>query len=246
MTDNNDSKYCRQITLDLIGEKGQKELLKKKVAIIGAGAHGSGAAMMLVRLGVGKIIMFDKDKIRADNLHRQILYDEKDVGKNKIDIAVKKLYAINSDVEIIGVNEFLDESNIKKLKSYDLIIDCTDEIPVRMLINKFSLKNNIPWIYTGAIRTYGRIYVNVPEDNDKLNRGCFRCFTKTEETIEKCRTAGVLNTITFAIPSMAVTQGVKVMLKKDYEKSLLIFDIWDNSISKIKIKKDKKCPHCSK
>ena len=231
-------RYSRNIALENIGKEGQEILNKKTVAIVGLGAIGSVSSELLARNGIN-LILIDNDKIDLTNLQRQLLFTEKDVGKFKVNIAEKNLKKINSDIEIKTFNERLTKDNIHILNS-DIILDCTDNFKTRFLINKYFLQTKIPWIHTAALKTRAVLY-NFVYNKEKP---CFNCIYKNNSEFETCENTGVLNTITGLIATLQATQALKMLLKYKYEDSLLIVDIWNNIITKIRVKKDKNCETC--
>ena len=238
-------RYIRQEIFSEIGKKGQSKLRKSSAAIVGLGALGSVSAELLARAGIGKLILIDRDIVELSNLQRQSLYDENDVRKPKAMAAKEKLNKINSDVEVDIFIDDLNYSNISKLiniKNVDLILDCTDNLETRFLINDFSAKNKIPFIYSSALGSKGYVFDIVPGKNNP----CLRCFLKDAAQLDTCETSGVLNTITHLIPSIQVNEAIKILLNKDYEKNLLFFDVWKNELMKIKVNKNKNCECCVK
>ena len=238
-------RYIRQEIFAEIGKKGQQELGKSAVAVIGLGALGSAAAELLARAGIGKLILIDRDIIELSNLQRQSLYDESDIGKPKALAAKEKLNNINSEVNVDILADDLNHDNIMKavdVKAIDLILDCTDNLETRFLINDFSVKNRIPFIYSSAVGSKGYVFDAVPGNNNP----CLRCFLKEAAQLDTCETTGVLNTITHLIPSIQVSEAIKLLLNKEYEKSLLFFDLWKNELMKIKVNKNKNCECCAK
>jgi len=235
-------RYIRQQIFREIGKSGQKKLGKSTVAIVGLGALGSVSAELLARAGIGKLILIDRDVVELSNLQRQALYDEDDVGKPKAMAAKEKLSKINSDVEIDLFIDDLNSENIGKIfKNINLILDCTDNLETRFLINDFSVKNNIPFIYSSAVGSKGYVFDIVPNKT-----ACLRCFLKEANNLESCETFGVLNSITHLIPSIQTNEAIKILLGKHFEINLVYFDIWNNELSKIKISKNKNCVCCAK
>ena len=151
-------KYSRQIILKNIGIVGQNKILKSKVLIVGMGGLGCPVAEFLTRSGIGSIGIIDHDLVSLSNVHRQTLYDEKDLGKFKVKIA-KKLNNINSKTKIDTYNFKLDRKKfIKIVKNYDYIVDGTDNFETKFLINDLSLKYK-KFLVTGAISKFdGHIF----------------------------------------------------------------------------------------
>ncbi len=230
--------YSRQEKV--IGKESQDKLRKSTVAIIGLGALGSCSAELLVRGGVGKLIIFDRDYVELSNLQRQHLFVKKDIGKPKAEVVSEKLEMITTDCKIVSHFDNLDHTNIKLLKKADLILDCTDNLHTRFLINEFSIDNKIPWIYGAVIRGNGYVYNSVP------NGPCFRCFVAETVGLDTCETAGVLGTASTFISAVQSNEALKILLGRKYEKELLHFNLLNNDFDKIKVRKNKKCPACKK
>jgi len=236
-SEKNYSRYSRQILLNEIGIEGQNLLQAKKVSIVGIGALGTVAAELLSRAGVGNLILIDRDVVEKSNLQRQTLFDEKNLGKNKVLAAEKRINEINSEIKIESHSIHLNSENIGILQTADLILDCTDNLQTRFLINDYCKKEQKPWIYAAAIKTSGYVMPIFP------NGPCLQCFL-AESSQETCDTVGVLNTITVSIASLQVTLALKVLLGKEVEPTLYHFDIWNQNFQKLKIKKSKNCLTC--
>ena len=239
-------RYIRQEIFKEIGKKGQQEIRKSTVAIVGLGAIGSVSAELLARAGIGKLVLIDRDILELSNLQRQTLFDEKDTGKPKALQAKEHLKKINSYVEIEFFIDDLNFDNIEKIFPFkkffpELILDCTDNLETRFLINDFSVKNNVPFVYSSAVGSKGYVF-NVMSNKTP----CLRCFLKEAAQLDTCETLGVLNTITNLISSLQVNEALKILLNKDYEKDLIFFDVWKNELLKIKVNKNKNCICCSK
>ena len=152
-------KYSRQIIIKSIGILGQKKILNSKVLIVGMGGLGCPIAEFLTRSGIGSLGIVDHDLISLSNIHRQTLYDEKDLGKLKVKVAKKKLANINSKTKIDIYNFKLDKKKFTKIiKKYDYIVDGTDNFETKFLINDVSLKHK-KFLVTGAISKFdGHIF----------------------------------------------------------------------------------------
>src|SRR3989338_6193437 len=226
------SRYSRQILLDQIGTEGQALLQNKKVAIIGIGALGTVAAELLSRAGVGNLILIDRDVVEPSNLQRQTLFDEKNLGKNKVLAAEKRINEINSEIKIESHSIHLNSENIGILQTADLVLDCTDNLQTRFLINDYCKKEKKLWIYAAAIKTSGYVMPIFP------NGPCLQCFL-TESGQETCDTVGVLNTITVSIASLQATLALKLLLGKEIEPTLHHYDIWNQNFKKLNIRQKK-------
>ena len=154
-------RYSRQMLFSGVGEKGQRKIRGKHVLVIGAGALGAANAEAIVRAGVGKLTIADRDYVEWSNLQRQQLYTEEDAKhyKPKAIAAAEHLRAINSEVEIVPVVTDVTVQEMEVLiKGVDLILDATDNFETRLLINDISKMYNVPWIYGGCVGSYGVTY----------------------------------------------------------------------------------------
>jgi len=237
-------KYSRQIILKNIGVLGQKKILNSRVLVIGMGGLGCPVAEFLTRSGIGSIGIVDHDLVSLSNIHRQTLYDEKDLGKSKVNVAQKKLQNINSKTNINIFNFKLDKKKfIKIIKNYDYVVDGTDNFETKFLINDISLKYK-KFLVTGAISKFdGHIFTF--DFNNKKNP-CLRCFYQ-EETISddilNCEYEGILGTIAGTIGSMQANEILKKILNigKNLNGYILIIDLLNLNFRKVKFNKRKKC-----
>ncbi|MDC1003756.1 HesA/MoeB/ThiF family protein [Candidatus Pelagibacter sp.] len=237
-------KYSRQIILKNIGILGQKKIFNSKILIIGMGGLGCPVAEFLTRSGVGSLGIVDHDLVSLSNIHRQTLYDEKDLGKLKVKAAKKKLANINPKTKINIYNFKLDKKKFKKIiKNYDYIVDGTDNFETKFLINDISLKYK-KFLVTGAISKFdGHIFTL--DFNNKKNP-CLRCFYQ-EETISddilNCEYEGVLGTVAGIIGTMQANEVIKNILNigKDLNGYILILDFLNLNFRKVKFNRRKKC-----
>ncbi|NIM11412.1 MAG: NAD(P)H-binding protein [Candidatus Aminicenantes bacterium] len=238
------SRYSRQVVLEQIGPQGQEVLLRSKVIIIGCGALGTNIANNLARAGVGTLLIVDRDFVELNNLQRQTLFDEEDVGTPKVSAAVRKLRKINSGIEIKYLIKDLNNTNVEGIiDGFDLVVDATDNIPTRMIINDACVKKGMIWIYAGVIQTMGMVMNILPEGP------CLRCLLPeipTAGSLPTCETVGVLNTIPAIVAAIESTEALKILLKKDIEKKLIIYDVWEHAFRTVEIKKSNKCECCIK
>ncbi len=231
-------RYSRQVIYEKIGGERQMLIAKSSAAIVGCGGLGSTAAELLARGGIGKLILIDRDVIEESNLQRQALFNEKDVGKSKAKVAEAAIGEINSSVKVVGNMEELNSSNLKLLDS-DIVLDCTDNIATRLLINEYCRKHGIPWIYTAVVGTTGMLLNIIPR-----RKYCFRCVMKKAGVGDTCETRGILNTTPRALVAMQVTEALKILTKQQCETSLVHFDLWNLKLEKLKVKPNPDCPVC--
>ena len=228
-------RYSRQTRLSEIGPSGQKIVQQKIVAIVGLGALGTVAAELLIRAGVKKIILIDGDKVEESNLSRQ-LYTERDIGKNKVLAAKEKLHQINSQAIITAHPTHLHRQNLSLLHA-DLFLDCTDNLPTRLLFNDYAKRQKIPWIYGAAIRTSGYVMLMLPQGP------CLQCFLANTPT-ETCQTVGVLNSATTVIAALQVSLALQFLLEKKLNPALIYVDVWQPVLKKLHLKQNPTCPAC--
>ena len=134
-------RFSRQLVLKNIGAKGQKKIISSKILIVGIGGLGCPAAENLIRAGVGSIGLIDNDTINLSNIHRQSLFNSKDVKKSKVSVAAKKLKEINPLTKIKTYKLRLNKKNIKNIiKNYEIIIDGSDNFETKFLINDYCIK----------------------------------------------------------------------------------------------------------
>lgn len=238
------NRYSRQTILKHIQKQGQNTLKNSIIAIVGCGALGTNSANSLTRAGIGTLIIIDRDIIELNNLQRQHLYTEQDIGLPKATTLQQKLQHINSDINIKAINDDLNPANSEQLlKTCDLILDGTDNMLTRYLINDTSIKHNIPWIYAGAIQTYGMTMNIIPH-----HTSCLRCYIPNlpgPGTLPTCATAGVLNTIPAIIANIQTTEALKILLNKNYSTDLIIYDVWTHDFQTYHLKQNTTCPCCT-
>ncbi len=237
-------KFSRQIILKNIGAIGQKKILNSKVLTIGMGGLGCSVAEFLTRSGIGTLVIVDHDVVSLSNIHRQSLYNENDINQSKVKIAKKKLNKINSKTKINIFNLKINRTTFKKIiKSYDYIIDGTDNFESKFLINDLSLKYK-KFLVTGAISKFdGHLFTF--NFNNKKNP-CLRCFYQ-EETISdemlNCEHEGILGTVAGIIGTLQANEVLKQILNigQNLNEYILILDLLNLNFRKAKINKRKKC-----
>jgi len=239
-------RYSRQTLFRGIGEEGQRRLGNSYVVIIGCGALGTIIATTLVRAGVGKVRIIDRDFIEYHNLQRQVLFDEDDI-KNQLPKAVaaeRRLKKVNSSIEVEGVVADVNHTNIERLVyGADVILDGLDNFETRYLINDVSLKHNIPWVYGGAISSLGMTMTIIPHETP-----CFRCFPSNPTrrgTILTCDTAGVIGPAPFIIGSLQTAEAMKILVgAENINRDIITIDVWEGTFHHFKIKPNENCPAC--
>lgn len=241
-----DNRYSRQLLYSNIGERGQKLLGEKTAVIVGLGALGSLSSEMLVRAGVGKLILIDRDYVELTNLQRQTLYNEEDARekKPKAAAAYDKLSKINSAVEIEVHVAHCDAGWMESVaQEADLILDGTDNFDTRMLINDAAFKYKLPWIYAACIEGSYSSAAFVPEKTP-----CFRCLTPVlPATTLTCDTAGIISPAVHMAVSHQVTAALKILTEQFTRPyHMHIGNVWDMDYMKFDIRSmtESACPTC--
>jgi len=217
----------------IIGIKGQRKLGESTVAVVGAGALGSWEVYFLRKLGIGRIIVIDRDFVDESDLPRTI-YSERDVGKPKVDV-------LKEEFGVEGYFEDLNPGTVNLLDEADLILDGTDNIYTRQVINDYAVKNGKPWIYVGVLGTYGNIMPIIPEKT-----ACLRCFMPKlpSRPMPTCAIAGIMSYVPPLAASLAVSLGMKILLREDLESEMIFFDTRTMEFEKIEIPRRDDCEAC--
>ncbi len=242
-------RYSRQELFVPIGKEGQAKISAKHVLLIGAGALGTGNAEALVRAGVGKLTIIDRDYVEWSNLQRQQLYSEEDAKKRlpKAIAAKQRLEQINSEIAIeaiVGDATAQELEVIVQEKQPDLIIDATDNFETRMVINDISYKYRIPWIYGACVGSYGISYAFIPGKTP-----CLHCLLETVPVGGlTCDTAGIISPAVQMVVAYQVTEALKILVEdwQSLRHKLVSFDLWKNQHAAIRVGQVKKddCPSC--
>ena len=243
-------RYSRQILFGPIGEEGQGRLLASRVTLIGCGALGSVLANQLVRAGVGFLRIVDRDYLELNNLQRQMLFDEDDVAADlpKAEAARRKLQRINSSVTIEAVVADVSHRNIERIaEGADLLLDGTDNIEARFLINDLAVKTHRPWVYGACVAARGLSMPIVPNETP-----CLRCLFEQAPPPElnpTCDTAGVLGPVVSMVASHQAVEAIKILSGRldALDRRLFSFDAWEGRVVQIPVQRaydEGDCPCC--
>tara|TARA_Y100000768_G_scaffold382480_1_gene362902 strand:+ start:2478 stop:3230 length:753 start_codon:yes stop_codon:yes gene_type:complete len=236
--------FSRQIILKKVGLLGQKKIKKAKVLIIGVGGLGCPAAEYLVRAGIGVLGIVDDDTINLSNIHRQSLFNLKDLNKSKVNCAKNKLNKINPKTKIYTHNLRIKKDNaIKLFKMYDFVVDGSDNFETKFLINDLSVRFKKKLVlgaiskFDGHVFTYDFLDKKTP---------CLRCFfqeDKISDDMLNCENEGILGSVTGVVGTLQATEILKQILGigKDLNGQILILDLLNLNFRKAIIKKRKKC-----
>jgi len=246
LTEEQIQRYSRQIVLKEVGGIGQKKLLNSKVTIIGCGGLGSPVAYYLTAAGIGTIKIIDFDTVDLSNLHRQILHFTSDVNKKKTQSAYEKLHQLNPDVKIEVVNDILLPSNIIEiLKGSSFVIDGSDNIPTKMLINDACIQLKIPCTIAGVVRFNGQIMTVDPENNTACYRCIFGDITENDPSMS-CSQAGVIGLIPGIVGCIQANEAIKCILNIGdlITNRMLFLDLLKYRFSFINVVRNEKCLAC--
>ncbi len=242
------SRYSRQMLLPGFGVDGQRRLSAARVLVMGVGALGTALSSSIVRAGVGFVRLVDRDFIELDNLQRQSLFDEEDIaeGLPKAVAAARKLRRANSAVEVEAVVADVTSANVEMLiEGCGLVLDGSDNVEVRLLLNDACLKHGVPWIYGAAIGTSGCTLTVLPGDGP-----CFRCLVPAlpaPGSLPTCETAGVLGAVPQAVAALQVTEALKLLTghRDMLVRRMRFVNLWEGTLETLDVAKGPgRCPAC--
>jgi len=245
-------KYSRQILFPGIGEKGQEKLLAASAVLVGCGALGTVAANLLVRAGVGRLRIIDRDFVEPSNLQRQTLFEEADAREAfpKAVAAERRLGAINSSVRVEGVVADVTAENARELLSeFPLVLDGTDNFETRLLLNDAAISLGVPWIYAAAVGSYGVTMTIRPQET-----ACLACLLEGQEKSAAlgaeatCDTAGVLNAAVSVVASLEAAEAIKLLAGNAdaLHGRLISCDVWSGKFQSIRVARNPNCRACAR
>lgn len=236
-------RYARQIVLKDFGLDGQQKLKAGSIIVVGAGGLGSSLLLYLAAAGIGKITIIDGDVVQLNNLQRQIIFSQKDIGLNKAKVAKEKILALNEHIEVNIIEAFLNEENIHKcLTAGTLIADCSDNFKTRYLINDFVVANNATLISASVYKHQMQIGVFNYPYQDALRSATYRCaFPENNmgEIQDSCAQTGVLGLVPGVAGMLMANEIIKILtLSEDviYNK-LLLLDLQTINLKQLNIKR---------
>ena len=241
-------RYSRQVRFQHFGEAAQARLRDSSALLVGAGALGTWLASMLVRAGLGRLTIVDRDVVVLSNLQRQLMFTEADVDRPKAVAAAEHLRAANHEVEVTPVaEEFTPRTFAELPQPPDLILDGTDNFATRYLLNDLAAKHGIPWIYGGVVGAHGTAMVVLPGEAP-----CLRCIMPeppaTGET-DTCETAGVLAPAVAALTAFQAAEALKILAGLDdaVTRGIVVLDTWNHrhDLRMTEAKPSPACPACA-
>jgi adenylyltransferase/sulfurtransferase len=239
-------RYSRHLIIPQVGMDGQLRLKNASVLLIGAGALGSPSALYLAAAGVGRLGLVDADVVDASNLQRQILHGESWIGKPKLDSAAARLREVSPhiDVEPHPVR-FTPENAVAIARSYDLIVDGSDNFPTRFLTNDTAFFLKKPLVYGAIHRFEGQAGVFAPH----LGGPCYRCLlphSPPPGSVPSCQEAGVLGVLPGIIGSLQAMEAIKLILGTGQVPlgKLTVYDALTSSFRALTLRRDPACRLC--
>ena len=225
-------RYRRQMRFGPLGEAGQKSLAGAHALVCGCGALGSVAAEQLVRAGVGRVRIVDRDFLELDNLHRQVLFTEEDVRARlpKAIAAAGHLERINSSVKIEPIVADVAADNMEEIgDQVDCIVDGTDNFEIRYLINDYSLAHDTPWVFAGCVGAEGQVMAILPGKTPCLS--CILPEPPPADLQPTCETAGVLGPAVGVIAALEAVEALKILSGNEgvVNRRLTVVDLWENA-----------------
>tara|TARA_R110001583_G_scaffold69129_3_gene196194 strand:- start:1153 stop:1917 length:765 start_codon:yes stop_codon:yes gene_type:complete len=238
-------RYSRHLLLEDFGELGQKDMKNGKVLIIGMGGLGSPAALYLAAAGVGSIVIADFDCLDLSNLQRQIAYKTGDIGADKVALMKQRLEQLNPEIRVRSINYEMDkEQLLMELMMTHLVLDCTDNMESRQMINEACVQAKVPHIVGAAIRFEGQLMFFDHKDPESA---CYHClFPDNEEQALNCSNSGVLGPVVGTIGTLQALEAIKHItgFPSAVKNKLKLFDGKTLEWQTFAIEKDPQCSVC--
>jgi len=239
-------RYSRQLRLRVVGPAGQERLAAARALVVGTGALGSRIAELLVRAGVGFLRLVDRDIVEVSNLPRQALFDEDDVaaGRPKAEAAALHLGRICAAARIEARVADLHAGNVRELMAdVDVVLDGTDNVETRYLVNDAAVALGRPWIYGGVVETRGMVLPVHPGAGP-----CLRCVFPDPPGVGElptCDTVGVLGPVPTLIAALQATAALRAIVEgAPAAAALLRLDAWTGDLARVTVERDPGCPCC--
>lgn len=237
-------RYQRHLTLDEVGPAGQEKLKATRVLVVGAGGLGSPAALYLAASGVGTIGIVDCDRVDASNLQRQVLFDTASIARPKVEAARERLLALNPDIEVIAHALEVRAGNVMDLvRDYDLVLDGTDRISTRYVVNDACVLLRRPLVTAAIHRFEGQVMTFVPGLGP-----CYRCLYAevADGLVPNCADAGVLGVLPGVIGAIQATEAIKLIVGAGEPLCgrLLVYDALDMAFREFTVARRRDCAVC--
>ena len=240
-----DGRHHRQLILAEVGEAGQRKLERAAVAIVGLGGLGSPVAIYLAAAGVGRLGLVDDQNVEASNLNRQVIFEECDIGRPKVEAATGRLLLMDAGLRVDARHENIRASNVRDLfADYEMVVDATDAFETKFLLNDAAVLLRKPFVYGSVLQWGGQVTTVVPDGP------CLRClFREPPEpgAVQTCEEAGIIGAATGVIGSVQAEEVLKLILGVGTPLSGRIFQ-HDGLNAQTRITtfpRDPDCPVCS-
>ncbi|MCA0938138.1 thiazole biosynthesis adenylyltransferase ThiF [Vibrio alginolyticus] len=249
LSDKDFIRYQRQVSLPEVGEAGQIRLNQSHVLMIGCGGLGSAASLYLAAAGVGKLVVVDDDHVDNSNLQRQIVYRESDINIKKTEAMASQLGQLNSSTQVRTLTKRLDKSQLQlEVMLADVVLDCSDNLPTRQLINQVCFEQNTPLISAAAIGWQGQFAV-FDYSQKKQDTGCYRCLYPFDEIKQEvnCSDSGVIGPVVGTLGNYQAIAALQKLATGKFQLAcgqLHLFDGFRMSWQTMVINKDKECQLC--
>ena len=243
-------RYSRHLRLDEVGVEGQRRLERSRVLLVGAGGLGSPAAFYLAAAGVGHLRLVDDDVVDRSNLQRQILHVEAAIGQAKVESARERLAALNPRVVVEGIRERATSANVEALlEGMDVVVDGSDNFPVRYLLNDACVKLGKPLVYGAVQRFEGQASV-FDAGRHRGRCPCYRCLfpePPPPQFAPSCADAGVLGVLPGIVGLLQANEAIKLLLGigQGLAGRLLQFDALAMRFREVRLAPDPQCPVCA-
>ena len=224
-----------------LGKKAQEKLSIARVLLIGCGALGSNIGIALARAGIGNIAVVDRDIVEEENLGTH-QYFHHEIGLPKAIALKQKILGINKDIKVDALVADVNKTNVEQLiQGKELVLDGTDNMRTRFLMNDACVKNKVPWIYGSCVKSEGASAVFYPSGP------CFRCvFPRVPSKLETCDTVGIVSMLPALIANMQVSEAIKILTGGKASKDMIFYDCLKHTLEKIALKKNSECKTCYK
>jgi molybdopterin-synthase adenylyltransferase len=239
-------RYSRHLMLPEVGEEGQLRLIGSRVLIIGVGGLGSPAALYLAAAGVGTIGLADGDLVELSNLQRQIIHDCHGLGGLKTTSAAERVQAINSGCRVIEIRQKLDADALSAIvREYDFVLDATDSLAAKFMINDVCVTHGIPFSHGGILRFQGQTMTVLPGVS-----ACYRCLFSEpppEDDQMACEQDGVFGVLPGVIGTIQAAEALKCLLGIGslLTDRILTFDLLAMGFREVRVRRDASCKACS-
>jgi adenylyltransferase/sulfurtransferase len=242
-------RFERQVRFAPFGRTGQANLVSARVLVVGCGALGGVLAEIFFRAGVGELVLVDRDVVELSNLPRQVLFQERHAraGTPKALAARETLEAIGGPTRVVAHVRHLEARNLELVASdVDLVLDGTDNLPTRYLLNDYCVQHSLPWVYAGVVGSAGLVLPVLPGKGACL--ACVFPAPPPEDALATCESAGVLLPAVAAVAAFAAGLGLRLLARPDSppEPALVELDTWNGSARRLSAPRDPECRVCAR